>query len=267
MTGLYITLGVLLALLLVYVFVIVMPRAKKPKDERLLCAYAHRGLHGGDVPENSLRAFALAIEAGYGIELDVQLSNDGVVMVFHDGTLTRMTGVEKKVSELSAEELSTLRLSDSDEKIPTFHEVLALVSGRVPLLIELKGETFDTSLCARVAKCLEGYSGAYCIESFNPLLLGEMRKHIKNAYYGLLYTNACRDKKKYSAVNVLVSIMALNMVAKPNFIAYNKVDRHSLPVLLAAGLFRAPRFVWTVKGREEFDEAKGECPIFESIQQ
>lgn len=264
MIALYITLGVLAFLLLLYFFLI-FPHAKKPENRDLLCDYAHRGLHGDGVPENSLAAFELAAGAGFGIELDVQLSSDRVVMVFHDETLTRMTGVEKKLSELTAEELCSLSLAESDEKIPTFTEVLSLVGGRVPLLIELKGESTDTTLCAYVAECLCAYKGAYCIESFNPLLIHEMKKHLPNAYYGLLYTNACQEKKKYSLVNILVSCMALNFLARPNFIAYSKNYRRALPVLLTAGLLRAPRFVWTVNTPEELDEAhrRGELPIFE----
>ena len=264
MLALYITLGVLVALILLYLF-LVFPRAKKPENHELLRDYAHRGLHGNGVPENSLAAFDLAAKAGFGIELDVQLSADRVVMVFHDYTLVRMTGVERKVCELTAEELGALSLNGTEEKIPTFREVLSLINGRVPILIELKGEATDTTLCAYVAECLATYTGPYCIESFNPLLLHKMRKHLPNAYYGLLYTNACREKKKYSLVNILVTCMLLNVFARPNFIAYSKKYRRALPVLLTAGLFRAPRFVWTVNTPEQLNEAhaRGEFPIFE----
>ena len=171
-------LAALVLLSLVYLFVIIRPRAKKCENKALLCDYAHRGLHGETVPENSLLAFDLAAKEEYGIELDVQLSADGEVMVFHDYRLARMTGCEKKLCELTAAELSGLRLKGTDEKIPTFREVLALVDGRVPLLVELKGESTDTSLCPKVAELLREYGGAYCIESFNPLLLGKMRKQL-----------------------------------------------------------------------------------------
>ena len=264
MLALYIVLGVLAFIVLLYLF-LVFPYAKQPENRELLRDYAHRGLHGDGVPENSLAAFDLAAKAGFGIELDVQLSADRVVMVFHDYTLTRMTGVDKKVCELSAEELCALSLNGTDEKIPTFREVLSLIDGRVPILIELKGEATDTTLCAYVAECLASYTGAYCIESFNPLLLHKMKKHLPKAYYGLLYTNACREKRKCSLVNVFVTCMLLNVFARPNFIAYSKKFRKSLPVLLTVGLFRAPRFVWTINTPEELDEAhaRGEFPIFE----
>ena len=88
-----------------YVLIFIRPRARKPRSKSLLCDYAHRGLHGADIPENSLAAFEAACQNGFGIELDVQLSSDGEVMVFHDYTLTRMTGRDKKLSELTADEL------------------------------------------------------------------------------------------------------------------------------------------------------------------
>ena len=132
--------GFVLFIAILYLFVFIRPSAKKPKNERLLCDYAHRGLHKGNKPgtppENSLAAFELACKAGYGIELDVQLSSDGIVMVFHDDTIVRMTGKEGKVSDYTAEELGSIKLADSDETIPTFRQVLDLVDGRVPLLVE-----------------------------------------------------------------------------------------------------------------------------------
>ncbi len=260
-------LSLALLLALIYVLILVRPRGKMPADKALLCDYAHRGLHGNGVPENSLKAFALACEAGYGIELDVQLSCDGEVMVFHDYTLSRMTGDDRKLAELRAAQLGELHLAGTEETIPSFAQILRLVDGRVPLLVELKGEDFNTALCPKVAAYLKDYTGSYCIESFNPLLLREIRKHLPDAYCGLLYTNVVRDRKKVSALNVAGTSMALNFLCKPNFIAFNEADRRSLPVRLATGLYRAPKFVWTVRNRASLDRAHalGECPIFEKI--
>ncbi len=264
---LLILVGICVCLGLIYLLVLIRPRAKAPADKSLLCDYAHRGLHGDGVPENSLAAFELACREGYGIELDVQLSRDGVVMVFHDYTLSRMTGRDQKLRELDAAELKTLSLSGTEQTIPAFAEVLALVDGRVPLLVELKGENLDTSLCEKVAALLADYKGAYCLESFNPLLIGKMGKYLPQAFRGLLYTNVCRDKKKKSLLNILVTGMALNGLAKPHFIAYNQKDRRSLPVRIVAECYRAPRFVWTVRSKREFHRAHelGEYPIFENL--
>ena len=254
-------------LLAIYLLVLVRPPKKTKPTEVLLCDYAHRGLHKEGVPENSLAAFEDACRAGFGIELDVQLSRDGEVMVFHDYTLVRMTGCDKKLCELDAKELMTLTLAGTDQTIPTLKQVLALVDGRVPLLVELKGENFDTSLCAKVADLLRDYKGAYCLESFNPLLIGNMKKEFPEAFCGLLYTNVCREKKKKSALNLALTAMALNVVARPDFIAFDKADRDTLPVKITTKLFGAPKFVWTVRTQEELDTAhkNGELPIFENI--
>jgi len=134
---------------------------------------AHRGLHGPGVPENSRAAFRAAIEAGYGIELDVQPASDCTPMVFHDYDLSRMCGDEGFVVDLDPEDLSELRLGDSEEGIPTLNDVLRLVAGQVPLLIEIKdqdgrlgrgiGEVQD-----RVAALLQNYHGPVAVMSFNP---------------------------------------------------------------------------------------------------
>ncbi|MBO5035982.1 MAG: glycerophosphodiester phosphodiesterase [Clostridia bacterium] len=259
-----IILCVLLLLFALWFFVLIRPSGKAVKNTALLCDYAHRGLHGS-VPENSLAAFDLAVKEGYGIELDVQLSRDGKVMVFHDYTLNRMTGVDNKLRQLDCSDLQTLSLLNTDQAIPTFSQVLSLIDGKVPLLIELKGESLDTSLCEKVADLLKDYRGAYCIESFNPLLIGKIKKYLPDAFYGLLYTNVCRDKKKYSPLNIVVTCMALNFLARPDFIAYNQYDRNSLPVRLTTKFYRAPRFVWTVKTEKDLSltHSLGEYPIFE----
>ncbi len=255
------------ALFVLYALVLLRPRGKTPEDRRLLTDYAHRGLHGGAVPENSMAAFRKAVEAGYGIELDVQLSRDGEVMVFHDYTLARMTGKKEKLSSLTAAELQALRLNKTRETIPTLRQVLLLVEGKVPLLVELKGERLNTALCEKTAALLRNYGGPYCVESFNPLLLRAMKKRLPDVFYGQLYTNICRDKDKYSLLNLLLTAMSLNILARPDFLAYNKLDRESLPVRLVERLYQLPRFVWTVKTEEELQTAKklGEHIIFENV--
>ncbi len=252
---------ILLLLFLLYITVLVRPHGRAPKNKRLLCDYAHRGLHDSTVPENSLPAFEHACKKGYGIELDVQLSHDGTVMVFHDYTLHRMTGKSGRLSDMTLELLKKLTLKDSGQHIPTLKEVLSLVNGRVPILIELKGESLNTRLCKAVADVLSDYNGDYCIESFNPFLLYKMRKILPSVYYGQLYTNVCRDKKNYNPVNILLTGMAFNFIARPDFIAYNKKDRNSFAVKLTTRLYKAEKFVWTIKNGDK--SAPDEHTIFE----
>lgn len=262
----YLIIFLLIAAVLIglYVFIFIKPRNNTPKNKAVLTNYAHRGLHGNGIPENSMQAFELAVEKGYGIELDVQLSKDGTVMVFHDYTLSRMTGCNKKLKELNADELTKLLLAETDQTIPTFKQVLEAVDGKVPLLVELKGEDLNASLCSKVAELLKEYSGAYCVESFNPLLIRNIKKYLPDVYCGQLYTNVCREKK-ITPLNIILSLMAFNFLAKPDFIAYNKADRNSFPVKLAVNLHKAPKFVWTVKGQNEIEKAEklGEYSIFE----
>ena len=266
MIVLYCILGSVLLLCAVYLFVLLRPASgNKTVPAVLQTDYAHRGLWDDTVPENSLPAFAKAVSAGFGIELDVQLSRDGVVMVFHDDDLFRMTGKDAKLSSLSFAELRELRLAGTDEVIPTFAEVLAVINGKVPLLVELKGESADTAVCPPTDALLAAYGGPYCIESFNPLLVGWYKKNRPDVYRGLLYTDVVREKKKVTFLALLLNAAALNVAARPQFIAYDERVKKVLPVALCTRFYHAGRFTWTVRDQASLDtaHADGACPIFE----
>jgi len=131
--------------------------------------FAHRGLHGGGRTENSRAAFEAAIAAGSGIELDVQASADGAAMVFHDYDLDRLTDGFGALRTLGSAELKRIRLIGSEESIPTLDEILDLIGGRVPLLIELKSPGRRVAqLCRDVERALETYRGPVAVMSFNP---------------------------------------------------------------------------------------------------
>lgn len=181
---------VIAVIILLYVFVLLRPQ-RREIDRFCLRPYAHRGQHDENLPENSLAAFRRAVENGYGIELDLQLSSDGEVMVMHDYNLERMTGCDKMLKELTAAELQKLHLNGTEERVPTLKEVLDIVKGKVPLLIELKGESTDVSLCPKANEILKDYGGKYIIESFNPLMLSWYRKNrpgrcARNSHYQYL---------------------------------------------------------------------------------
>lgn len=141
----------------------------------------HRGLHGAGRPENSLSAVRAAIEAGYGIEIDIRSSADGEAVVFHDQTLERLTGESGPVVARNAEALRGIGLSGSDDRIPSLGEVLDLVAGQVPLLIEIKDHD-DTlgpnvgAVEAAAARALDGYAGPVAVMSFNPHSVSEMAR-------------------------------------------------------------------------------------------
>jgi glycerophosphoryl diester phosphodiesterase len=138
---------------------------------------AHRGLHGDGVPENSLAGFVAAAGAGYGVELDVHLSRDGVPVVHHDTSLVRLTGRDARVGELTVAQLATLRLAGTDEHVPTLAEVLRAM-GDAPVMVELKQDRLRTgALEAATAAVLESHAGPVCVAGFNPGSLRWFRKH------------------------------------------------------------------------------------------
>ena len=149
---------------------------------------AHRGLFTADqrIPENSLAAFRRAVEAGYGMELDVQLSRDGQVVVFHDDDLKRVCGVDAPVDALDYAELQALPLCGTGERMPLFSEVLQLVDGRTPMIVELKNGRRNRELCEKTLALLRAYSGPCCIESFNPMIVSWFRFHAPDLLRGQL---------------------------------------------------------------------------------
>ena len=185
--------------------------------------FAHRGLYSKDqqVPENSLLAFLAAVEAGYGIELDVQLTRDGQVVVFHDASLLRACGVDARVDAYTYEELSKLSLFGTNHRIPLFSDVLALVDGRSPLIVELKGDGCWKRLCEITYALLKAYRGDYCVESFHP---GPVRWFYKNAPEVLRgqLSEAYRYSKQflpgYQAFGM--SRVLTNALTHPQFLAY-----------------------------------------------
>ena len=129
---------ILMILLLLYALIIRGRVGEKKLEDLRYWVYAHRGLHNAERAENSMSAFRAAVEAGFGIELDVRLSKDGRLVVFHDDTLDRVCGREGRVDDFTAEELATFRLSGTEDGIPLFTDVLAVVDGKIPLLVEIK---------------------------------------------------------------------------------------------------------------------------------
>lgn len=210
---------------------------------------AHRGLHGGDVVENTLPAFQRAVEQGYGVELDIQLSSDGVAVVTHDYDLKRVFGVDRMVKDCTAAELAALG-------VPTLAEVLAVLDGKVPLVAELKGENGDVSVCQKAAELLDGYEGLYCVESFNPLLLRWFKKSRPAVIRGQLATRFTKKNRAGSAVlNFCLRHLLLNVLSRPHFIAYEfrYADSVSLRRCRRGG---ALTIGWTPKGEKEIAEAE-----------
>lgn len=256
------------ALFALWLFLIA-PRARKKAIKPFLRPYAHRGLWGGEVPENSLAAFRRAAEHGFAIELDVQLSSDGEVMVFHDYTLDRVCGIHGKVAERTAAELTNIPLNGvENERIPTFGQVLEAVNGRVPLLIELKGESGNTDLVPAVLKLLADYSGEWCMETFNPLLLRAVRKQAPKVVRGLLSSDLIKEKRKGSKLlNFILSALWLTFLCRPAFHAWDAKYPKRLALCVGLKWFGAASFVYTIRDEAEYEQylANGTYPIFEGF--
>lgn len=265
MTAVYVILIVILVFIILY-FLAIKPRLSRQKEWEPFKGvyYAHRGLHDNtsESPENSLSAFRKAVKAGYGIELDVQLSKDKVPVVFHDFTLERACGKPEKVYEYTYEELQQFSLFESGEKIPKLEEVLKIVGGRVPLIVEIKLEWMDLTVCALVDKMMREYQGLYCIESFNPMVLIWYRRYHNEVLRGQLSNEFLKEGEYKGAFYWLLSNLLLNWMTKPDFVAYNHKYAGNLSRKICRKLYKNLAVAWTIKNRQELETAKEEFDMF-----
>lgn len=258
---------ILVLLALIWIVLIAPSADRRRADKWRGTPFAHRGLHGGKISENSLAAFEAAAAAGFGIELDVRLTRDGRLIVFHDDDLKRMTGDERRVDAIDFNDLRMLRLPDGSQ-IPTFEEVLACVGGRVPLLVEIKNGKRNSELCDITMKHLRGYGGEYIVESFNPLVLRWLRKNTPEAVRGQLVTIRDEYMPAYPFIAAaLIAGLALNALSRPDFVAYNVNEGRFWAPRIQRRLFKTPLAAWTVKDEKLYHELirRGEMPIFEGF--
>ena len=225
--------------------------------------YAHRGLYEENqtVPENSLAAFKRAMEWGYGIELDVQLSRDGFAVVFHDDDLLRVCGDGRKVNDVDWSELKSMRLFGTRKTIPLFRDVLGMVDGRVPLIVELKSGPRNHELCRSVYAILRDYEGDACVESFDPRIVAWFRRHDPARIRGQLAQPASfyAEDGRNAVESAILGNTLLNAAARPHFIAY-RIGEKPAPVRLAESM-GAARFGWT--SRQSGDAEGFDAVIFE----
>lgn len=227
--------------------------------------YAHRGLHKKDksVPENSLGAFQAAVDAGYGVELDVHLTRDDRLVVFHDDTLKRVCGVEGRTDDKTLAELRQLHLHGTDYTIPTLDEVLQVLGGRVPLILEIKRGTDrkrNALLCRLIRDRLRRYDGPVCIESFDPEIVTWWRRNAPEVLRGQLSQPPKMYLKNSSwMTGFLCGNLLTNVFARPHFIAYCIGDK-PLTVRLCERM-GALRACWTSRAWKH--ERGNDMVIFE----
>lgn len=258
----------LIALVVLGVYLYMIAPAKDRPDAGFLDGwlYAHRGLHDGNkqVIENSMEAFRLAVDNGYGMELDVQLTRDGKLVVHHDGSLKRVCGVDKQVHEVDCADLPLL---PDGSKIPLFTEVLSLVDGRAPIIVEVKHNGGSAKNAAAAWEILKEYKGPYCVESFNPAAMKYFREHAPHIVRGQL-ANGGKWKKEDLNLPSYIALRSLmvNAISRPHFVAYSVPTDSSVSMWLMKRVFKPYLACWTVREQKVLDYAKKEgyqYPIFE----
>ncbi len=236
--------------------------SRRSELERLgAIPFAHRGLHGGGLVENSASAIAAAVAQGYGVELDVQLSRDGEAMVFHDHELDRLTSGRGPVAALTLAELRRFRFNAGAGTIPHLAEVLALIGGRAPLLVEVKSpERRVARLCAAVARALEGYDGPFALMSFNPEVGAWFARNAPQMLRGLVVTESGRRGFRGRIERPLALWRS-----RADFLAY---DIRDLPSRFAGAARERglPVYTWTVRSEADRGRASAHADqiIFEA---
>ena len=226
-------------------------------------AIAHRGLHDANngVEENSMLAVEAAIEHGYAIEVDVQLSSDGEAMVFHDRTLDRLTNETGAVSEFSACQLNKIAYADGKGTIPTLVQLLDQVAGRAGLVIEIKsGWKGDTRLVQRTAQCLASYTGEAAVMSFDPVQVAWLAHEAPDIIRGMVADGATQDDYPWLPLSTRLSLREFRHVdvTDPDFLS---LDKHWLPcpVSRAHRKKRVPMICWTIRSEQEASDALRWC--------
>ncbi|MBE5958208.1 MAG: glycerophosphodiester phosphodiesterase [Lachnospiraceae bacterium] len=263
--------AIILILLVAYLFLLKPNSGRKEQLKPFEDTYiAHRGFFDNEkAPENSMPAFERAVEKGYGIELDVQATTDGELVVFHDASLERMCGVNKKLTDCTYDELMEYRLGESDEKIPRYLDVLSMISGKVPLLIEIKPEGDYIGTIEKVTKVMDDYSGIYCVQSFEPRVLRWLKKNRPEIVRGQLSMNFVFSNVELSLIKkILMSNLLLNFYAKPDFISYKQKHSSQLSYVICRKLFGVTNAGWTIRSQKQLNKAKKnfQIMIFDSFE-
>lgn len=236
---------------------------------------AHRGLHGPltGAAENALSAATAAVEAGYAVEVDLQLSADAVPMVFHDGTLDRMTNAEGPVRARTAAELAAVTLRGTSEAIPTLAALLETVAGRTPLFLELKTAWHrdrEPLLARRTAEVLAGYDGPVAVMSFDPELVVASRCLMPARAHGIV-ARECANLREFAHLSVMERFALTHLLhaprTRPDFVAYNINDLPTAATSVLRRAFGVPLLTWTVRTQAERQKAArvADQMIFESF--
>jgi len=211
---------------------------------------AHRGLHDETRPENSLIAIEAALQRGFPVEIDVQVSADGRAVIFHDWNLLRLTGFDARVKMISSAEIAKLRLAGGSERIPLLEDVLDLVRGRQAVIIEIKNRKRPCALEPAVSRILRNYVGDVAIHSFNPFSLGWFRRNHPGLCRGQISCSFDTDDMAGWKKNILARY-GMNWMSRPHFISHHWKQLPAIMPALLRRLFRMPLLTWTVRSAKE----------------
>ena len=257
--------------LIALTFLAVMGRKNHPGLKALQgWGYAHRGLHGNGIPENSMAAFKAALEGGYGIELDIHLTKDGDLAVIHDSSLKRTALCDVNITELTSTDLSNYRLEGTEETIPTFRQVLDLYAGKAPMIIELKADGNNQEQLVNTAvNAMAGYKGPWCMESFDPRCVYYLKKNHPEVIRGQLTENFFASQNNLSwTVKFLLTHNLTNFMTQPDFVSYRFDHRNATPTnAIWQKVWKLQPVTWTIQSQADYDTAlkEGWLPIFENF--
>ena len=247
---------VLLFLVLLYLYLIRPRFPRRDLNAFRSFLYAHRGLWNAEMPENSLPAFRAAVDHGYGIELDVQLTGDHQLAVIHDRDLMRMCGQQANIQRITLEEAKCYSLADTTETIPSLEEVLAVIGGRTPLIIEIKSCPEIKLLCEKTACLLDHYPGLFCVESFHPAAVAWFRKHRPDWIRGQLAFSPIGGKYPKKPMYWGLSTLIQNVMGRPDFIAYDTETENNVPFIVIRKLYHPWTAGWTISNQGEFERCR-----------
>lgn len=230
---------------------------------------AHRGLHSETVPENSMAAFEAAVQAGYTIELDAQLTKDNQVVVLHDNDLNRVFDLDKKIIEMTYEELQAYTILDSDQKIPLLSDVIAMIDDQVPVMIEVKNDLEVGTIEGAIYEVMKNYDGRFAIIAFNPYSLEWFKNNAPNMMRGQISghfklseeAKAKGEKPLVWYKQFMLSNLLMNFTSRPNFIVYEVKDTSMLRII-SIKVMNVPLIGYTIDSQLEYDQYKGKYDNF-----
>lgn len=258
---------------LLYLLLLMPGRADRAKVMKSTL-YAHRGYHNISlgIPENSIAAFRRAKAFGYGVELDIQLTKDRKIVVFHDETLKRMCGIERNVRDCTYEQLQKYSLLKTGEHIPLFEDVLEMLGSDTPVLCELKiyGGYKNLEICEAALPIIQRYQKNMVIESFNPLAVLWFKKNAPEIVRGQLSCNFSKSNDDVNPIlGFLLGNLLFNVISLPDFIAYRNSDSDCISLKIAKKLYAPYLVAWTIKSDKEHRSALRngfQTVIFENYQ-